>query len=374
MMAALLEDVKVNLDLPMNATVSTPFDQLWGWLLVRRPVVNLRFMALGRELVHSRIVRSVLDPEQHAGFSIFLDLPDLIPFGQTVPPELVVTCFDGDSVLCDFSIRISGVSATDLDAQRIGKLIRTKFVERHCNTQTRMYPGCRASCALPENWDVSPRLEDKKDSVSSHFYGPTIQTFLKSLGHGAMVLDAGAGFRKLPYPNVINLEIYDYPSTDILAAGECLPFLDGVFDAVLSLAVLEHVKDPQACAREIRRVLKPGGKVLAMVPFLQAEHGYPSHYFNATRFGVRELFRDLALEAQFLDPSNQPIFTLNQILGLYASGLPAEAQATFLSLTVSEILSRGPQDWLNEPLVTELAQEAAWLIAWGTTTILSKSR
>ena len=369
----MLDDARVTLDLPANRTVSTPFDQLWGWILVRQPVVDLRFSALGRDLAHTRIVRAVLDPAQHAGFSIYLDLPELIPFGQEVPPELVVTCFDGDSRLCDITLRIEGVTATELDAQRIGKLIRSKFIERNCNTRTYVYPGCRAPCALPQGWDISPCLSEKQDSTSSHFYGPTVQNFLNQFGDGAMILDAGAGFRKIPYPNVVNLEIYDYPSTDIVAAVEHLPFADSVFDGVLSLAVLEHVKDPFVCASEIKRVLKPGGKVLAIIPFLQAEHGYPSHYFNATRFGIRELFKELTMETQFLEVSNQPIFTLNQVLGLYASGLKGETLASFLSLKVSDILSRGPMDWINEPIVAELAPEVAWQIAWGTTTIFSKN-
>lgn len=47
---------------------------------------------------------------------------------------------------------------------------------------------------------------------------------------------------------------------------EGLPFPDGHFDVVLSTAMLHHLgrKARQQCAREVRRVLKPGGRVLAV--------------------------------------------------------------------------------------------------------------
>jgi ubiquinone/menaquinone biosynthesis C-methylase UbiE len=54
--------------------------------------------------------------------------------------------------------------------------------------------------------------------------------------------------------------------------------------------VLEHVTEPWTAAAEFRRMLKPGGLVFIDYPFLVPVHGYPSHYYNATRAGLGRLF------------------------------------------------------------------------------------
>jgi SAM-dependent methyltransferase len=55
--------------------------------------------------------------------------------------------------------------------------------------------------------------------------------------------------------------------SDVTEAGvEALPFDDGAFDLVFATDVLEHVDDDVAAMRELRRVVAPGGTLVATVP------------------------------------------------------------------------------------------------------------
>jgi len=70
------------------------------------------------------------------------------------------------------------------------------------------------------------------------------------------------------------------------ASGTQLPFADGTFDAVLFVWVLEHVPDPQAVMSDAARVVKPGGRVLAVEVYnqtllIEPRHAAIDDYFAA---------------------------------------------------------------------------------------------
>jgi SAM-dependent methyltransferase len=52
----------------------------------------------------------------------------------------------------------------------------------------------------------------------------------------------------------------------LCADGYQLPFGDRSFDAVLLVAVLEHTREPRRLLAEAKRVLRPGGKAVMVVP------------------------------------------------------------------------------------------------------------
>jgi len=50
----------------------------------------------------------------------------------------------------------------------------------------------------------------------------------------------------------------------VVGVSENLPFADGRFDVVLARAVLHHTRDLDSSCREVARVLRPGGRFLAI--------------------------------------------------------------------------------------------------------------
>ncbi len=186
-------------------------------------------------------------------------------------------------------------------------------------------PSCLASFSivggsidfLDQETSRAFRIE-KTENVSDHPFDANAMTFIHEAARsGGLALDCGSGFKSESFDHVVQLEIVDYPNVDVRAVNQKLPFADSVFDVVFSANVLEHVDDPFLSAAEITRVLKPGGYAYVDIPFLQAEHGYPNHYFNATRQGLQRLFPTLEPRAHQVPMSGHPIFTLRHIVDVY---------------------------------------------------------
>ena len=87
-------------------------------------------------------------------------------------------------------------------------------------------------------------------------------------------------------------------------AGERLPFADGAFDRVICTETLEHVDDDSVLARELVRVLKPGGILAVSVPdeysekiFWKLSKNYRTHAGGHVRIYERERIVALLREA-----------------------------------------------------------------------------
>jgi SAM-dependent methyltransferase len=237
------------------------------------------------------------------------------------------------------------------------------FIEcNHC--ADRYQQNTRALNMISGGLKLSSNLAES-ENVSSNPYPPhALALIAQTTAAGGWVLDCGAGSRKTRMRNVVNVEIVDYASTDVLAVGESLPFADDSFDAVLSMAVLEHVREPFRCAKELARVLKPGGTLIADVPFLQPLHGYPHHYYNMTEQGLRGLFAEtLLIESCEVPLHGHPVHGLAWILSQYRLGLPPSLRDQFDRMTFGDLAATDLVAFLAAPLATQLSADAQRIIA-----------
>ena len=178
---------------------------------------------------------------------------------------------------------------------------------------------------------ANPGLGDFVDAVARH--------------PDRLFLDVGCGRRSRTYDNCLYLDVYPSPSADLVMAPACrYPIADGSLDGIGCFAVLEHVTEPWTAAAEFRRMLKPGGQVFIDYPFLVPVHGYPSHYYNATREGLRRLFdtgfEDVSITTRDNQtPDHALSWQLNDLIrAIGDDGLRSE----MLGMTVGDLAAQAP--------------------------------
>lgn len=191
-----------------------------------------------------------------------------------------------------------------------------------------------------------------------------------------LFIDIGCGVRDVVYENCLYVDVYPSVSADVVVGADCYyPFEDGCFDGLCCAAVLEHVKKPWIVVDEIYRILKPGGRCYIDWPFLQAVHGYPSHYYNATREGLRSLFAELFdVKTTFTHGAQSPEFSIVQALGGFVDEMQDPVlKKRFLKLSVADLVTHPPSEvafW--KPFVETLSDEAVERLACGNCLIGTK--
>jgi SAM-dependent methyltransferase len=194
---------------------------------------------------------------------------------------------------------------------------------------------------------------------------------IKDLGlpEHARILDAGCGSGR----NMVELSRYGTvsaielsPASVALArerhAGEVvegsvleMPYADASFELAASLDVIEHLEDDVAALRELRRVVAPGGALLATVPayqWLWSGHDEINHHFrrytraSLARVGEQAGWREV--RTTYFNSLLLPIAILLRVLERF-SRRPTESS---LDLWVPP----EPMNWLLErPLALEAA-------------------
>ena len=141
----------------------------------------------------------------------------------------------------------------------------------------------------------------------------SLENFSTGVAAGAWVLDAGAGervharyFSRQRYVAVdlaVGDATWNYGKLDAIADLTALPFPAGCFDACINIVTLEHMREPGCAIQEMERTLKPGGRLLMIVPHEWEVHQSPHDYFRYTRHGIAYLLS----QAGFTEYSIEPV-------------------------------------------------------------------
>ena len=104
----------------------------------------------------------------------------------------------------------------------------------------------------------------------------------------------------------------------LVEPDEPLPFDDNAFDLVTVIETLEHVRDVQLALSEIRRVLRPGGRLALTTPasarwrvlFRGIEHPFSPHIRSFTRRSLRTTLETMGFQVFELDTTHGTLLAL----------------------------------------------------------------
>ncbi len=172
-----------------------------------------------------------------------------------------------------------------------------------------------------------PRVYNALIAAISPVYAPDVaRDFVAAFDPAReLVIDYGSGPHRHG-ADVVNIDIAPYPEVDLVVNGAPVPLRDGCADALLSIAVLEHVPDPVAVVADFRRLLKPGGKLFVYVPFMQGIHAAPDDFTRWAPSGLMRLFEgfdDVRVEVG-AGPTSSLVWMLQEWFAIaFSFGSPA---------------------------------------------------
>jgi ubiquinone/menaquinone biosynthesis C-methylase UbiE len=157
--------------------------------------------------------------------------------------------------------------------------------------------------------------------------------FVKALAPAERALDLGVGDGRLAAAirtaKLVGADVSQValdrartrlPDADLVLVepDEPLPFPDNDFDLVTCIETLEHVRDVQLALSEIRRVLRPGGRLALTTPasarwrvlFRGVEHPFSPHIRSFTRRSLRTILETMGFHVIELDTSHSTLLAL----------------------------------------------------------------
>ena len=134
----------------------------------------------------------------------------------------------------------------------------------------------------PYNRYVAQRATSDLDYIRQHrdiwalrpelraVYHSFFDTLLEAAGGQRPVVELGAGpgFFREYFPESISTDVIFTPWVDVVCDGCRMPFREASAGAVVMLDVIHHLPKPLDFLAEVSRVLRPGGRLVAIEPWI----------------------------------------------------------------------------------------------------------
>ena len=180
---------------------------------------------------------------------------------------------------------------------------------------------------------------------------PLVRWLRSEAGRGGgarRILDVGCGIKPYepffrPYAAYVGVDVGN-PAADLEGAAEDLPVEDASFDLVLCTQTLEHCLDPAVAVRELRRVVVPGGRVLASTHGVQVYHPAPEDLWRWTHAGLERLFTENGDWSEVrVQPGSGTTACLAMLAAYYVHHVSERARVRGLGRLVISGLNRGAE-------------------------------
>lgn len=124
-------------------------------------------------------------------------------------------------------------------------------------------------------------------------YGHWFRALREACADGGPIVEIGCGpgLFKERYPEIVATDVEANPYADRVVDAAALPFADGELGNLVMLDVFHHLPRPADFLREAARVLRPGGRLVMLEPWL----GAAGHiFYRFVHHEVCDLDADLA--------------------------------------------------------------------------------